>query len=188
MAEATVQPTAVELFLKWKQFLDGGTLATATFVAGEHLDLVEPLQHLINSFIADRAAGVEDTLTVVNDRTAVEPAPVLPDYTILGPLGAGGMGVVYRVRDNLDREWALKLARHDQLTEAGRERFQDEARAMARLDGHPHVAPVRHLGTTVAGQPYFVMPIYPANLTSRLPEYQADPLKAVQLMAAVADG
>jgi eukaryotic-like serine/threonine-protein kinase len=188
MPETTALPTVDELFAKWLGFLDGGALTTATFVAGDRPDLINALQSRINTYLADRAANVEDTFTAVSESTVNESTPVLADYTILGPLGAGGMGVVYRVRDNLDREWALKLARHDQLTEAARARFQDEARAMARLDGHPNVAPVRHLGTTTTGQPYFVMPVYPSNLTSRLAEYQADPVKAVELMAAVAEG
>jgi serine/threonine protein kinase len=189
MPEATAMPAGVdELFVKWLGLLDGGFLSTATYVAGDRPELIEALQLRINTYLADRADDVEDTLTIATESPANSSAPTLPDYTVLGTLGAGGMGVVYRVRDNLDREWALKLARHEQLTESGRQRFEDEARAMARLDGHPNVAPVRHLGSTTAGQPYFVMPVYPANLTSRLAEYQADPVKAVELMAAVAEG
>ena len=59
-----------------------------------------------------------------------------------------------------------------------------EAQAMAKFD-HPHVVPVHdykeHLGT-----PYIQMPIYPACLSQRMAEYQADSRKAVDLMAKVA--
>ena len=64
-------------------------------------------------------------------------------YEILGPLGAGAMGEVYRARDTrLDREVALKvlpeaLAEHpDALS-----RFRREARALAALD-HPNIVPI----------------------------------------------
>jgi|GEM_PF-3141672 len=189
MPDTSVLPSVDQLFLKWKQFLDDGALTTATFVAGEFPELIDPLQLLINSYIAQRADGVEETLTaaLLVESRKPETTPVLPGYTILGPLGEGGMGIVYRVRDPLEREWALKLARHGQLNEAGRERFHDEAKAMDRLH-HPNVAPIHHFDFTSNGRPFFLMPIYPGNLTSRLNEYQADPVKAVKLMTAVAEG
>ena len=68
-------------------------------------------------------------------------------YEILGPLGAGGMGEVYRARDTrLDREVALKIL----PAELGRdpafaERFAREARAMARLS-HAHIVTVHDFG------------------------------------------
>jgi hypothetical protein len=126
-------------------------------------------------------------MAAADDPSGVDPPPELPDLTVLGRLGGGGMGVVYRVRDPLDREFALKLARRDHLSERGRERFLEEAKAMRDLD-HPHVARVHAYRITPAGQPYFLMPIYPGSLADRLAEFQADPQKAVRLMAAVADG
>jgi len=42
---------------------------------------------------------------------------------------------VVRVRDALDREWALKLARKKQLSAAGRERFRAEAKAWEWFEG-----------------------------------------------------
>jgi eukaryotic-like serine/threonine-protein kinase len=61
-------------------------------------------------------------------------------YRILDEIGSGGMGVVYRARDErLDREVAVKilrpLAAHD---EAARKRFRQEATALSRLS-HPHI-------------------------------------------------
>ena len=73
----------------------------------------------------------------------------LGPYEIVGPLGAGGMGEVYRARDtNLKREVALKvlpegLARdHDRLA-----RFQREAELLATLN-HPNIAAVYGLEKT----------------------------------------
>jgi serine/threonine-protein kinase len=62
-------------------------------------------------------------------------------YRILAPLGAGGMGEVYRAEDpRLEREVALKVIRQDALRdESARRRLRQEARALSRLL-HPHIA------------------------------------------------
>jgi serine/threonine protein kinase len=187
VTHTTTLPSVDELFLKWKQLLEDGSLATAASVAGDRAELVDPLQHLINAFIAERSAGVDRTLSLgEGTQTEFELPPELPGFTILSTLGGGGMGVVYRVRDRLDREFALKRARSSQLSPAGRERFLDEARAMSQLD-HPHVVPIHHLDEH-GGDPYFLMPIYPASLASRLADYADDPVKSMRLMTGVANG
>lgn len=78
-------------------------------------------------------------------------------YEVLETLGRGGMGVVYRVRDDrLGRELALKaLAPHVLPDAQARERFRVEARALARLR-HDHVVRVHDAGE-VDGAPYFTM-------------------------------
>jgi serine/threonine protein kinase len=61
-------------------------------------------------------------------------------YEILAPLGAGGMGEVYRARDtHLDRQIALKLLPTPRAADPERvRRFQQEARAASALN-HPHI-------------------------------------------------
>jgi tRNA A-37 threonylcarbamoyl transferase component Bud32 len=68
-------------------------------------------------------------------------------YTVLGPIGSGGMGSVVRAHDpELQREVALKLVRAERMGDAGtRARLVQEARAMARLS-HPNVAMVFEVG------------------------------------------
>jgi serine/threonine protein kinase len=65
----------------------------------------------------------------------------LGPYEILSPLGAGGMGEVWRARDmRLGREVALKVLPGDFLeSEERKERFEREARALAALN-HPNIA------------------------------------------------
>jgi eukaryotic-like serine/threonine-protein kinase len=65
----------------------------------------------------------------------------LGPYQVLAPLGEGGMGVVYRARDErLGREVALKLVPPDLLNdEVARARFHQEARTLSSLS-HPNIA------------------------------------------------
>ena len=67
----------------------------------------------------------------------------LGPYTVLGPLGAGGMGEVYRARDSkLGREVAIKILPPQFMADAERRaRFAREARIVATLN-HPHIGAI----------------------------------------------
>src|SRR5438067_6247203 len=72
----------------------------------------------------------------------------LGPYQIVGPLGAGGMGEVYKARDTrLDRIVAVKIL-PDSLAEDPqfRSRFDREARTISQLD-HPHICAIYDVGT-----------------------------------------
>ena len=73
----------------------------------------------------------------------LSPGTRLGSYEVLGPLGAGGMGEVYRARDTrLDREVALKVLPESFALDAERlARFEREAKTLASLN-HPHIAQV----------------------------------------------
>jgi len=78
-------------------------------------------------------------------------------YLIVEPLGAGGMGVVYRARDEkLERAVAIKMLAQGVLTgEEARRHFHREARALAKLN-HPRIAAVYDVGEQ-NGADYIVM-------------------------------
>ncbi len=75
------------------------------------------------------------------------PGARLGPYQIVAPLGAGGMGEVYKARDTrLDRTVAIKTLRGDFLADpALRARFEREARAISGLD-HPNICVVHDFG------------------------------------------
>ena len=79
-------------------------------------------------------------------------------YTIEGEIGRGGMGVVYRARDErLQRQVAIKVLPPElAFREEIRERFIREAQTAARLT-HPHIVPIHTVGEGPDGLVYFVM-------------------------------
>src|ERR1700687_4301650 len=97
------------------------------------------------------------------------PGTRLGQYEIVAPLGAGGMGEVYRARDTrLGREVAVKVlpacfsADHDRLR-----RFEQEARAAGLLN-HPNITAVYDIGSA-GGAPYVVYELLEGEtLRSRL--------------------
>src|SRR5262249_40903427 len=84
-----------------------------------------------------------DQLATQPSRTGPRRAAVVEGYEVLGELGRGGMGVVYKARHlKLNRVVALKMIRTG--AQAGREellRFKREAEAVARLQ-HPNIVQV----------------------------------------------
>ena len=85
------------------------------------------------------------------------PGASLGPYEILGSIGAGGMGEVYRARDpRLGREVAIKVLPSQFAADAERlRRFEQEARAAAALN-HPNILAIYDLGTQPNGSPYIV--------------------------------
>ncbi len=80
----------------------------------------------------------------------------LGPYEIIAPLGAGGMGEVYRAKDTrLGRDVALKILPDSFAPDADRlRRFEQEARAVAALN-HPNILAIHDIGQH-HGSPFLV--------------------------------
>ena len=112
----------------------------------------------------------------------------LGPYEIVAPIGAGGMGEVYRARDTrLSREVAVKVISPRLATEADQlRRFEQEARAASQLD-HPNILVVHDIGSH-EGSPYIVSELLDGeSLREKLGEPLA-PKKAVDYALQAARG
>ena len=114
----------------------------------------EELRREVESLLRqDDAAVVVDrsiwsmAAQLLDDGPNLQPGTALGPYRIEGPLGAGGMGEVFRATDTrLDRAVAIKtLPIHLALDEHKRARFAREARAVAALS-HPHICTLYDVG------------------------------------------
>jgi Tol biopolymer transport system component len=117
------------------------------------------------------------------------PGATLGPYEVVAPLGAGGMGEVYRSRDvRLGRQVALKLLLPDYAGDQDRlRRFRLEAEAAGLLN-HPNVLAVFDVGTH-EGAPYVVSELLEGEtLRQRLREGPLPPHKARDFALQVAQG
>src|SRR6476619_2419553 len=113
----------------------------------------------------------------------------LGPYEILAPLGAGGMGEVYRARDSrLGRDVAIKVLPSSFSNDPDRlRRFEQEARAAGLLN-HPNVTAVYDIGT-VDGAPYVVSELLEGEtLRARLAGGALGPRRAVDYAIQIAHG
>ncbi len=93
-----------------------------------------------------RLRSLDDTPVFVGSR-----------YEVLGEVGRGGMGIVYRVHDNaLGREVAMKVVAPGSAGPDEGIRLRREAQALARLE-HPGIVPVHDIGQLADDRVYYAM-------------------------------
>src|SRR6202142_718568 len=120
---------------------------------------------------------------------ALVPGSKLGPYEIQSPLGAGGMGEVYRARDTrLEREVALKILLELFALEPDRlRRFEQEARAVAALN-HPNILAVFDIGQH-NGSPFLVSELLEGEtLRVLLDQGALPPRKAIAYGVQIAQG
>jgi len=123
----------------------------------------------------------------------------LGPYEIIAPIGAGGMGEVYRARDTrLDRHVAIKVLPPDVARDADRlRRFEQEARAVAAVN-HPNIIAIHDIGTARpepagdgAADPvvFFVTELLEGrSLRQLLADERLTATRAVEIATAMAEG
>ncbi len=113
----------------------------------------------------------------------------LGPYEILSPLGAGGMGEVYRARDTrLGREVAIKVLPESFASDADRlRRFEQEARTVAALN-HPNILGVYDIGQH-QGSPYMVSELLEGEtLREKMQEGPISQRRALEYASQIAEG
>src|SRR3954468_6013495 len=109
------------------------------------------------------------------------PGARLGPYEIVAPLGAGGMGEVYKARDTrLGRTVAIKVLPADLVASVeAREPVQREARAVASLQ-HSHICALYDVGETAAHEQFLVMELIDGEtLAARLDQGALAPAQAL---------
>jgi len=164
--------------------------ARATFLAGACAD-DRSLRAEVESLLrAHEQAGSFADRPAVEDVTGrpLQRGDRLGSYEIVEPLGAGGMGEVYRARDTkLRRDVAIKVlplftANADRLA-----RFEREGGMLASLN-HPHLLTVYDIGD-VDGRPYLVTEIVDGGTLKTWALGETRPWRqSVELLVGVADG
>ncbi len=146
----------------------GAFLDRACHGAPELRGLVEKLlreHQRLGSFLAeplfDRTSPVSSVTPAISRELGA--GTKLGRYSIIEPLGSGGMGVVYRARDEkLERAVAIKILAPGAFSgDDARRRFHKEALALAKLS-HPHIAAVYDVGEQ-DGIDYIVMECVPGE-------------------------
>jgi eukaryotic-like serine/threonine-protein kinase len=112
-------------------------------------------------------------------------------YRILGLIGEGGMGIVYRAeQQNPQRTVALKVIRLGVASAEHLRRFEQEAKLLGRLQ-HPGIARIYEAGTANSGggdQPYFAMEFIDGwPLLQHVNKHNLDTRGRLELMAKICD-
>jgi eukaryotic-like serine/threonine-protein kinase len=83
----------------------------------------------------------------------------LGPYTLVSPIGSGGMGTVWlaeRTDGRFERRVAIKFPSLARMDREGQERFQREGKLLGRV-AHPNIAALADAGVSAMGQPYLVL-------------------------------
>jgi eukaryotic-like serine/threonine-protein kinase len=177
----------------WHDARARGSDVPAADLCRDHPDLLPAVEEKLAALRWMAALGEQtaDGATVdhpdSSPPSAAGPADAPPGYEILGELGRGGMGVVYRARQQgTNREVALKMVlAGGHASDRDRERFRQEAEAVARVR-HPHIVQVFHVGEH-RGIPFFALEYCPGgNLAAAIRDRTWAPVAAARVVETLA--
>ena len=156
LGDALLLPTAERA-----AFVERECGGNATLLAEARSLLAEAEATSLAAVTARIGAAIERAADSLRDAGHTMPERIGP-YRILGVLGAGGMGLVYRAEQMapLRREVAIKLVRGGLRGEDARLRFEAERQTLAAMN-HPGIARIFDAGSTDDGLPWFAMELVP---------------------------
>ncbi len=140
-------------------------------------------------FLEQPALKAAIPLAAAHEPWRYQPGCRVASYEVLTPIGAGGMGQVYRARDiRLNRTVAIKVLSDNVIDGAGlRQRLKREAEAIAALN-HPHVCTLYDLGTA-DGVDFLVMEyVEGQTLSERLARGHFTVKEALEIARQIAEG
>src|SRR5262249_12894406 len=160
-------------------------------LCGQALSLLSS-PNLVEGFLSAPAVEAAGSIldSVVEERRApIPPGALFGPYEIVGLIGAGGMGEVYKARDErLKRDVAVKVLPSAFTENSDRlRRFEREARAAGGLN-HPNILAIYDIGSR-EGAPYVVSELLEGEtLRSRLTSGALPTRKAIDYAVQVARG
>jgi serine/threonine protein kinase len=117
---------------------------------------------------AAKTHGTEDSHYRTHQVSDFDDPLERPELEIIGEIGTGGMGSVFRAWQNsLGRELAIKRLRTDIEAAGARDQFENEARVTAFLD-HPNIVPVHDFGADQQGRIFYSMKLIKGTPWSRI--------------------
>jgi serine/threonine protein kinase len=153
------QTRVIQLLAEAMELPEGQRASFLDSTCADELDLRREIEELLK--VAEPAAHAFEA---ASDQLARADPDQIGPYTILEPIGEGGMAIVYRAEQHhpVRRIVALKLMKLGMDTRQFVARFEAERQALAMMD-HPNVAQVYDAGSTDTGRPYFVMEYVPGR-------------------------
>jgi serine/threonine protein kinase len=161
-------PRLLELVVRYEELEQQGRMLSPEEFCQESPELLEPFKREL--------AALRRAEHVLRDSTTSAKETALPGYDLHEVIGRGGMGVVYRARDQqFDRDVAVKLLADDvPANSPPAARFLVEAKITGQLQ-HPGIPAVHELGTLADGRPFLAMKLVKGQTLQTLLDGRPNP-------------